>query len=147
MATVDVHASSSPALFGADVEPKLLRMLRVLYPHDRFPDGPYARTRDAIVREAASDRRLLGMLLQGVRDLDALSERAFLDLDEIAATATLRRLEPTPFFQRVRELACRHFYDDPEVRDLLGYEGPSVHLGGYVDRGFDDLAWLPEPPI
>jgi hypothetical protein len=22
-----------------------------------------------------------------------------------------------------------------------------VHLGGYVKRGFDDLDWLPDPPI
>ena len=38
-------------------------------------------------------------------------------------------------------------YSDPEVWELLGYEGPSYDKGGYVDRGFDDLDWLPDPRI
>ena len=38
-------------------------------------------------------------------------------------------------------------YDDREVWELLGYEGPSFDKGGYVDRGFDDLDWLPDPRI
>jgi hypothetical protein len=33
------------------------------------------------------------------------------------------------------------------VWDAVGYEGPSVHKGGYVNRGFDDLDWLPDPRI
>ena len=38
-------------------------------------------------------------------------------------------------------------YDDREVWELLGYEGPSFDQGGYLNRGFDDLDWLPEPRI
>jgi hypothetical protein len=29
--------------------------------------------------------------------------------------------------------------------DLLGYEGRSFAKGGYLQRGFNDLDWLPEP--
>lgn len=144
MAIDDAHAV---ALLGADVEPTLLRMLRVLFPHDGFPDAPYERARDAVVREMRHDTRLCGLLVQGAHDLDVLGDRDFVELCERDAVAVLERMEPTEFFQRVRELACRHLYDDAEVRRLLGYEGASVHLGGYVRRGFDDLDWLPEPPI
>jgi hypothetical protein len=147
MATIDARAVARPVLLGANALPTLHRMLRVLFPHDRFPDAPYSRARDALVAETANDRRLLGLVLQGVRDLDTLGGRAFVDLDERAATAVLERVEPTPFFQRVREIGCRHLYDDADVRGLLGYEGPSFHLGGYVHRGFGDLDWLPEPPV
>ena len=38
-------------------------------------------------------------------------------------------------------------YDDHEVWELLGYEGPSFDKGGYLHRGFDDLDWLPDPRI
>jgi hypothetical protein len=38
-------------------------------------------------------------------------------------------------------------YDDREVWSLLGYEGPSFAQGGYLKRGFDDLDWLPDPPL
>ena len=30
---------------------------------------------------------------------------------------------------------------------MLGYEGTSFDKGGYVNRGFNDLDWLPEPRI
>jgi hypothetical protein len=29
----------------------------------------------------------------------------------------------------------------------LGYEGSSYDKGGYINRGFNDLNWLPEPRI
>ena len=38
-------------------------------------------------------------------------------------------------------------YNDKEVWDVLGYEGASFDKGGYVNRGFNDLDWLPEPRI
>jgi len=40
----------------------------------------------------------------------------------------------------------RFLYDDVEVWQAFGYEGASAHLGGYVNRGFNDLDWLPDPP-
>ena len=36
-------------------------------------------------------------------------------------------------------------YSDPQTWKLLGYEGPSFAQGGYIDRGFNDLDWLPDP--
>ena len=38
-------------------------------------------------------------------------------------------------------------YNDKEVWDILGYEGASYDKGGYINRGFNDLDWLPEPRI
>ena len=36
-------------------------------------------------------------------------------------------------------------YNNPLVWRHFGYEGPSAEFGGYIDRGFDDLTWLPRP--
>ena len=33
-------------------------------------------------------------------------------------------------------------YNQKEVWPLFGYEGESYSKGGYIDRGFDDIAWL-----
>jgi hypothetical protein len=118
-----------------------------MFPHGGFPDAPYARAAAAVRTEAASEPLLLGLLAQGIHDLDALGGRPFVELDEAEATGVLQRMESTPFFQQARDRASRWFYDDQEVRALLGYEGASFHLGGYVERGFDDLDWLPEPPL
>ena len=135
------------AVMGEGADRTLVRVLRVMYPHDGLPDGPYERTRDALLADAAASPRLAGVLAQGVRDLDALGGRPFADLSAAEATAVLERIAGSDFFAAVRNKAFATLYDDHELWTLLGYEGPSFHLGGYTGRGFDDLDWLPEPPL
>ena len=45
----------------------------------------------------------------------------------------------------MRSTAVVEIYSDPNTWKLLGYEGPSFAQGGYIDRGFNDLEWLPDP--
>ena len=52
-----------------------------------------------------------------------------------------------PFLTAIVDSVVVTLYSDPEVWELLGYEGPSFDKGGYLHRGFDDLDWLPDPPI
>jgi hypothetical protein len=121
----------------------LFRLLRVAYPHDRFPDAPYERTAKQI-EDAASTSDAGEALVQGLDDLDA---DGFLDLDEEAAVAALRAVDQTQFFRQIHATTVVALYDDREVWDLLGYEGASFDKGGYLERGFDDLDWLPDPRI
>jgi hypothetical protein len=116
----------------------LTRMVRVMFPHDRFPDGPYERTADAILEAAGEDVRLRAQLDQGLRDLDALGGPT-LDV--------LRGISSTEFFESVRAKTILSLYNDPEVWQLLGWEGESYSQGGYLERGFDDLDWLPTPRV
>src|SRR5437899_11194799 len=132
---------------GEGADRTLARMLRAMFPHDNLPDGPYERTRDSLLVDASASPRLTALLAQGVRDLDTLAGRPFNELDEAAATAVLEELQAQPFFQVVRAKAVTTLYNDHEVWKVLGYEGPSFHLGGYLNRGFDDLGWLPDPPV
>lgn len=125
----------------------LIRLLRVAYPHDRFPDGPYERTaaavEDAAQADAADDRALT----QGLAGLDRAAGGDFLGLDDAAAEALLRDRADEYFFRRIRSTAVVALYDDAEVWGLLGYEGASFDQGGYLHRGFDDLDWLPHPRV
>src|SRR5699024_3890932 len=125
----------------------LVRMLEVMFPHESFPVGPYERTADAVLSAAAADPRMAAQLVQGLQDLNVLRESSFLELPAETALTVLRGIQDAPFFQSVLSVAVVKFYDDHEVWDLLGYEGPSFHKGGYIDRGFDDLDWLPNPRI
>jgi len=68
-------------------------------------------------------------------------------LDQAEALAVLQQIEHTPFFQLVRSTTVVFMYSDRDVWAVLGYEGESSDKGGYVDRGFDDLDWLPDPRI
>jgi hypothetical protein len=125
----------------------LVRLLRVAYPHERFPDGPYEHTaaaiEDAARANAADDRALTS----GLAGLDRAAGGDFLGLDDAAAEALLRDRADEYFFRRIRSTAVVALYDQAEVWDLLGYEGPSFDQGGYLHRGFDDLDWLPHPRI
>ena len=54
----------------------------------------------------------------------------------------MKKTESSCFFQTVRSGLVTGFYNQKEVWPLFGYEGESFSKGGYIDRGFDDIAWL-----
>ena len=140
-------ATLSPAARAA-----LVRLLRAAYPHPDFPDGPYERAAEAVVTATAEDLWHRLSLAEGLRALDALAEErghgpTFVGLDDEPALALLRELEDAEFFRFIRGVVVVALYDDAEVHELLGYEGPSFDKGGYLHRGFDDLDWLPDPRV
>lgn len=125
----------------------LVRLLRVAFPHPDFPDGPYERTADTILAEANASTWWRVALTQGLNSLNDVSGGSFVSLSDVDALGLLRRVESSTFFGFVRRTAVLNLYDDAEVWQALGYEGPSYDKGGYVDRGFDDLDWLPDPRV
>ncbi len=125
----------------------LVRLLRVAYPHERFPDGPYERTADEIISHVDSSLWHRLTLVRGLESLDAAAGGSFADLDDAAALDLLRAMTDAEFFRFVRGVAVVTLYNDHETWDLLGYEGESYSKGGYLERGFDDLDWLPNPRI
>lgn len=135
-------------MFFADQDKyTLVRILRVMYPHDSFPQGPYERTARTVLDDIASSPRRQAQLRQGLNDLDTMRSETFVHLDDAVALTVLRGIQDAPFFVDILGVAGVAFYDDHEVWELLGYEGASFDKGGYLDRGFNDLDWLPEPKI
>ena len=130
-----------------DARSVLIRVIRVAFPHPSFPDGPYERTADTILAEAENSTWFRVALTQGLLTLGHLAGGDFRDLDDEAATKVLRRIETTEFFGFVRRTTVLNLYDNEDVWEVLGYEGPSFPKGGYVNRGFNDLDWLPDPRI
>lgn len=127
----------------------LVGMARAMYPHDRLPDGPYETVVAALDTKAAADEKLKTLLTEGVGFLATTTgrhPREFASLPEPEQVKALTRLEKTPFFTTVASEIVVNLYSNPEVYAYLGYEGPSVDKGGYVDRGFDDLDWIEDVP-
>ena len=122
-----------------------LRVARAMYPHDALPDAAYESVVRAVEAEASGNDAVRAIIEQGISALD--DPTPFKDRDGDARLQALREAEGTAYFDLVRATAVVALYDNPLVWRALGYEGPSVHLGGYVNRGFDDLDWLPDPPI
>ena len=125
----------------------LIRVIRVAFPHPNFPDAPYERTADTILAEAATSTWFRVAITQGLLTLAHFAGGDFRDLNDDDATKVLRRIEATEFFGFVRRTTVLNLYDNEDVWEALGYEGPSFDKGGYINRGFDDLDWLPAAQI
>jgi len=119
----------------------LVAAIRTLCPHDELPETVYRRVVVQFDRLPASEH-----IAVFCRMLNDAGPVAFAALAETYRVQALKRIENTPEFTFVQRMAVRYLYDDVEVWSAFGYEGASVHLGGYVKRGFDDLDWLPPLP-
>ena len=55
----------------------------------------------------------------------------------------LRGIEHTKFFRAIRADLVVSLYNQPEIWPKFGYQGSSAEYGGYLNRGFNDIDWLP----
>lgn len=65
------------------------------------------------------------------------------DLDEAKRVDVLQSLQTTPFFLALRTTTIQVVLRDPAGQAIAGYGGSAIQHGGYIRRGFDDIAWLP----
>ena len=142
----DINPSKAEVKVGDNAEDKklIIKMVRDVYPHDRFPEAPYERTANDVITKGNADSAKKAMLSEGIENL---KKAKYEKLNFKKSTKYLKKIEKSDFFQHVRGTSVVTLYNDQEVWGLLGYEGSSFEKGGYIDRGFNDLDWLPEPRI
>jgi hypothetical protein len=120
----------------------LLAAVQTLYPHAALPVEVYHRAVLMLDRLSSGVATLRAFCAA----LDAATQVKFADLAETYRIQVLKSLQDTPGFFFTQRMVVRYLYDDVLVWAAFGYEGASVHLGGYIKRGFDDLDWLPPLP-
>jgi hypothetical protein len=126
----------------------LAKMARDIYPHDRLADAYYIKAVGGYDAIAAKDPKFAKMIEDGVASLDAAARKSQ-KADYIAVpwendrVALLTAAEKSPLFQKLRGDLLVSLYNNPEVWAKFGYEGASADKGGYVNRGFNDIDWLP----
>ena len=120
----------------------LLAATRTIAPHDKLEDAAYAFVVRALDAAAAKDEALHSQLKEGVASLGA----GFAGGSENVRGGALRRIEATPFFQNLRVQTLLVLYSTPLAYAYFGYEGEAFSKGGYLQRGFNDLRWLPDVP-
>lgn len=116
---------------------------RTIYPHDALPDDVYVRVGEKLAETAREDPGIERTIEDGVSALNG--GRPFADLPADEQLEALKAIEGSDFFELVRSTAVVEVYSDQRTWQLVGYEGPSFDKGGYLDRGFNDLDWLPDP--
>lgn len=124
----------------------LLNMTRLLYPHDAIEDKFYAVVVKALDTDASTAEDMAQQLKDGVKNLDQLANGNWSDLSSDKRGTILKNIEGTAFFEQVRSKCITGIYNNKELWPHFGYEGASAKHGGYINRGFDDLDWLPNPP-
>ena len=112
-------------------------MARLLYPHDALSDATYAD----IVKGFASDSEVLSACIEA---LNSARSSEWLALGEDDQIAVMRDIEGGSAFGAVQNAVRIALYNYPDLWKVIRYPGSSLEFGGYVDRGFDDIDWLPE---
>jgi hypothetical protein len=124
----------------------LTKAARDIYPHDHLADSYYAT---AVAGYDAADQKLRELMESGVAMLDAESRKRFgVAYVEVIAegdrVAVLHAVEASPFFKKLRGDLVVTLYNQKPLWAKFGYEGSSADKGGYINRGFNDIDWLPE---
>ncbi|KAF0675169.1 Twin-arginine translocation pathway signal [Profundibacterium mesophilum] len=120
----------------------LVQMARDIYPHDQIGDAHYVT---AVKSYDAADQA--EGIEAGIAELDAAAQamghQSYLDIGwERDRVDVLRSIEESDFFQRVRGGLVTGLYNQKAVWPVFGYEGESYSHGGYIDQGFNDIAWI-----
>lgn len=127
----------------------LLAMARTLFPHDFLADSFYGKVVTSVDEKAAASDDTKTQVTEGAARLDRLARknfdnRSFVELDEKARTRILKTIEKSPFFSTMYGETLGGLYGNPDIWKIFGFEGSSVEHGGYLERGFDDISWLPK---
>ena len=122
----------------------MIRMARLLYPHDAVPENVYAEVLDQAVAAFAGTPSFVEMLRIAETALNSQGPLRWIELDEKHQIAAMRAIERIDIFATIQVTIQTILYNHPAVWAVLGYEGPSFEKGGYINRGAGAIDWPSE---
>lgn len=112
-----------------------------ILPFPELPPAQYLNAAQQILDLGSAD------VAAGLAKLREFSrDTAWRELPEGERLALLSSWEENAFFGVLRANTVRVLLRDPATFAIVGYGGPSIQLGGYLSRGFDDIDWLTAAP-
>jgi len=124
----------------------ILQATRHIYPHAKLDDAVYALVVKDLDAAAKTDAAVGQLLKDGVAELNKRAGGTWISLSKDDQFHVLHRLADSAFFQKIRSTAVVSLYNNDMAFAHFGYESASYDKGGYFNRGFQDLDWLPDPP-
>ena len=148
LSAAEAWAEDGQALSAPQLK-TLVKMARDIYPHDFLGDVYYITAIKPWDKKAAVDAAVKTMLTEGVTRLDADAhdrfKASYVDVPwEADRVVLLQGIEHTDFFKKIRADMVVSLYNQHELWPKFGYEGSSAEYGGYLNRGFNDIDWLPK---
>ncbi len=123
----------------------ILKITRGIFPHDTLDDAVYALVVKDLDAAAAKDPAVGELLRDGLKQLDKKANGDWASLDYLQRENLVIKMAHTDFFEKIRGTSVVSLYNNEMAWAHFGYEGSSYEMGGYFDRGFQDLEWLPNP--
>ncbi|ACC73593.1 tat (twin-arginine translocation) pathway signal sequence [Paraburkholderia phymatum] len=123
----------------------LLAFVKQQYPHKTLDDAVYALVVKDLDAKAQKDPAVRQQLADGVKQLDATGGSDWTKRSPADQARDVAAMEGTPFFKTVRTTAIVSLYSNDMAYAHFGY-GAAQGDGGYLNKGFNDLVWLPNPP-
>ncbi|MEC4724693.1 hypothetical protein HWQ46_03920 [Shewanella sp. D64] len=130
-----------------NVAETILIVTRHIFPHKNLEDAVYALVVKDLDNSAANDPAVKKLLIDGVATLNKKStNNNWLSASYQEQNTIILSMVDSVFFEKIRGTSIVSLYNNEMAWAHFGYEGPSYEKGGYLNRGFQDLNWLPEPP-
>lgn len=137
-------AEASLQVFGERDTRTLVALTRALFPHRELDDRYYVAVVEEFDRQASASPEFLRLVRDGITMLDAASDGSWIDANTDVKLQVLEAFQTEAFFGAILNGTIDVLYRNQEVLSFLGYQGSSIEFGGYLNRGFDDIDWLPE---
>jgi hypothetical protein len=125
----------------------LMKMGRTLYPHKKLADAVYALLAKDLDGKAGGDAATAKLLKDGIAALNSAAGGNFAKASAKKQLEVVKTIAGQPFFNTVRGQCITSLYDNDMAYATFGYPGSAWEKGGYITRGFQDLKWLPAPPL
>jgi hypothetical protein len=128
---------------GAAAPDVAVALARRLFPHDALPDSLYAEILNEAMQNAAGDPAIADHLKAMVMALDGGEPGRWQGLDERAQMSAMEGIQDEAYFVAIVNAVRAGVYEHPVFWKHVGYPGSSKEYGGYLERGSDDIDWLP----
>ena len=115
-----------------------------MFPHERLNKEVYVQVTEQLSGKISQSAELTAMLDNALEVLAGNGNEQWTELTKQEKTASLEKIQQTPFFRFVLNETLGGIYRHPHTWELLGLEGSSLEFGGYINRGLNDIDWLPD---
>lgn len=123
----------------------LVRVQQHILPHQGLANQVYLDAVVSLTSRTAEDGQFRQMIEDGIDGLNQQQEK-WLEASEEKQLVALRGIDKSEFFKTMQTNALEQLYRDERTWGLVGYEGEAIKFGGYLNRGFNDIDWLPAVP-
>jgi len=120
------------------------RLAQLLFPHEGLAAEVYAEVVGEVLAMTAANPATDGLLNIAEGALDSALGKTWSTATEAEQLSALTALQSEAFIVGLREMVRFRLYDNAGLWEHINYPGSSIEHGGYVNRGFDDIDWLPE---